>query len=109
MLGSLRPKMCHKEANLSLKDLRGQWYVQIRLAEITIPFGNLVLKDHVITECIPSMPRNLAMILVRIIVPMRKYEIWIYLLLEARKPPFNFVSLSGKETILELHHLDAGA
>ena len=109
MFRSLGPKMCHKEASLALQDLRRQWHVQVRLIQIAVPFGNLIFEDQVIAECVPSMPGDLAMILVRIVAAMRENEVRIYLVLEVLEPPFNLAALRGKEAILELNHLDAGA
>src|SRR5262252_1302701 len=53
-------------------------HVKIRSTNVPVPLWNLILEYHMVTKRIPRVTASLAVILMRIIVPMCKNYIWLY-------------------------------
>ena len=64
--------MCKQQFNLARERRRGNRHVEIRLANISVPLGNLVLENAMVAECIPRQTADLLMVLVCVIAIMRE-------------------------------------
>src|SRR5271157_1022490 len=53
MPGLLTAEMPHQQVDLPLHHGFRHRHVEIRLPHVTVPFGNFVFQDQVITKCVP--------------------------------------------------------
>ena len=53
-----------------------QRYVQIRAAEISVPFGNLVFENQLVPESIPCEVGDHSMILVPVVARVSENDVW---------------------------------
>src|ERR1700730_13365383 len=71
LLGTLAAEMRHQEVDLALKGRRGNGHVEVRLPDIAVPFGDFIFKNAMIAKRIPGQAADLAVVLMRIVAPVR--------------------------------------
>ena len=74
-LGSLRREGVHQILDLLLAQFRRKWNVAIRLAQVAVIFGDLVLQDQMVAKCIPSQFRDQAMVLMCVVAEVCENQI----------------------------------
>ena len=77
LLGALASEMRVQQFNLARQRRRRDRHVDIGLADVSIPLGNLVFENAVIAERIPRQAADLAMVLVRVVAIMREDHVGI--------------------------------
>src|SRR4051794_25254150 len=70
LLGTLAAKVRHKQIYFSLNCRCRNRHIKIRSCHIAIPFGYLVLKNEMISKCIPREASDLSMVLMCIVFPV---------------------------------------
>src|SRR6185295_4126165 len=67
---TLRAEMAMQEFDLAAQDFLAEFDIEVRLAQIAIPFRNFVFEDELIAEGVPGELTEEPMILVRILARM---------------------------------------
>ena len=71
------PKCAFNNSILRCQRRRGNRHVDVGLPHVSVPLGDLIFKNAVVTERIPRQAANLAMILVRVVAIMSEDEVGI--------------------------------
>ena len=71
------PKCAHQQIDLAPERSCRNWHVDIGLTHIAVPFRNLVFENEMISKRIPGQASDLAMVLMRVVSPMREDHIGI--------------------------------
>ena len=95
------PKCAQEQLNLALEDGRRKRHIQIGLAHIAVPLGNLVFENQAIAEGVPSVPADLAMILVRVVSRCVRMRSGSIAALERLEPGLDLLALRREKSRLE--------
>ena len=60
-------KWREQQLDLALEHRGAERHVEVRLAEVAVPLGDLVLEDQVVAERVPGQLADLAVVLVRVV------------------------------------------
>src|SRR5262249_29712164 len=104
---ALAAEMSHQQLDLAFHDSLVQRHVDVRPAQVAIPFRDLVFQDGVVAESIPGQPVRLPMVLMSVVAVMGEDQVGFDATLETFKPCLYLGAVARKETVAELVHLDA--
>ena len=71
------PKCAFNNSILRRQRRRGDRHVDVGLAHVSVPLGNLIFEYAVVPERVPRQAANLAMVLVRVVAIMSKDDVGI--------------------------------
>ena len=55
--------MHRQQVDLALDRVGADWHVNVRLAQVSVPFWNLIFENAMIPKCIPRQTANFTMVL----------------------------------------------
>ena len=76
VLCALRSENIDQRFALSVSSALAQGYIQVRPAQISVPFRNLVFENELVAEGVPGQVRDNSMVLVPVVARMSKDDVW---------------------------------